>query len=176
MEPCRPPDEFAIPSGDWVRLPQEEYCYYSNFLIILFHDIKCILQSWASNWRIDKKPGTTDSDGWEYASKMIRFRDMSSNKDRRARAEMSVSPCPLDFLSRSVFSIVHVYVCMYVCMYVCVQWNDTARRRLWLRIMRREVGIAIRNVADVHKTLPKVQNGLTRYALTQSSSSGMSRS
>eukprot|EP01036_Dinobryon_divergens_P024679 gene24679-33150_t len=102
MEPCSPPDEFVIPSGDW---------------------------SWASNWRIDKKPGTTDSDGWEYASKMVRFMDISSNKDRRARAEKS--------------------------------WNDTARRRLWLRIMRREVGIVIRNAADVNKTLPKVQSGLT---------------
>jgi hypothetical protein len=23
--------------------------------------------TWASNWRIDKKPGSTDADGWEYA-------------------------------------------------------------------------------------------------------------
>lgn len=43
-------------------------------------------QSWASNWRIDKKPGVTDSDGWEYASKMSRFTDLSNNVDRKAKS------------------------------------------------------------------------------------------
>lgn len=37
---CPPPDEYPLPSGDW---------------------------SWASNWRVDKRPGLTDDEGWEYA-------------------------------------------------------------------------------------------------------------
>lgn len=40
MEKCCPPDEFVLPGGEW---------------------------GWTSNWRIDKKPGQTDSEGWEYA-------------------------------------------------------------------------------------------------------------
>ena len=40
LERCNPPDDFRLPSGEW---------------------------TWASNWRIDKKPGVTDEDGWEYA-------------------------------------------------------------------------------------------------------------
>lgn len=38
--PCKELDEITLPSGGW---------------------------NWASNWRIDKKPGITDEDGWEYA-------------------------------------------------------------------------------------------------------------
>ena len=38
--PAPPPDEAGLPGPEW---------------------------SWASNWRIDKKPGCTDADGWEYA-------------------------------------------------------------------------------------------------------------
>jgi hypothetical protein len=38
--PCKPLEEFSLPGSEW---------------------------SWASNWRIDKKPGLTDDDGWEYA-------------------------------------------------------------------------------------------------------------
>jgi hypothetical protein len=39
MEKSSPPDEFVIGS-EW---------------------------GWTSNWRIDKKPGQTDGEGWEYA-------------------------------------------------------------------------------------------------------------
>lgn len=38
--PSRPHDELTLPGPEW---------------------------SWASNWRIDKKPGYTDREGWEYA-------------------------------------------------------------------------------------------------------------
>ncbi len=38
--PSRPPDEVQLPGEEW---------------------------TWASNWRIDKNPGCTDADGWEYA-------------------------------------------------------------------------------------------------------------
>lgn len=41
-----PPDEAQLPGPEW---------------------------SWASNWRIDKKPGSTDSEGWEYARYAERF-------------------------------------------------------------------------------------------------------
>lgn len=50
LEKCPPPDEIVLPGGDW---------------------------SWASNWRIDKRPGFTDDEGWEYASKILRFRDVN---------------------------------------------------------------------------------------------------
>lgn len=40
LEICSPPEEYALPSAEW---------------------------SWASNWRIEKAPGCTDADGWEYA-------------------------------------------------------------------------------------------------------------
>lgn len=39
-ELCNCPDDFKLPGGEWC---------------------------WGSNWRIDKKPGLTDEDGWEYA-------------------------------------------------------------------------------------------------------------
>jgi hypothetical protein len=38
--PCKELDDFSLPSGEW---------------------------SWESNWRINKKPGVTDEEGWEYA-------------------------------------------------------------------------------------------------------------
>jgi hypothetical protein len=38
--PSRPADELQLPGTEW---------------------------SWESNWRITKKPGGTDKDGWEYA-------------------------------------------------------------------------------------------------------------
>ena len=38
--PSLPPDETELPGPEW---------------------------TWASNWRIDKKPGCTDAEGWEYA-------------------------------------------------------------------------------------------------------------
>jgi hypothetical protein len=38
--PARAPEELVLPSSEW---------------------------SWASNWRIDKIPGHTDVEGWEYA-------------------------------------------------------------------------------------------------------------
>jgi len=95
LEKCAPPDEIALPGGDW---------------------------SWASNWRIDKRPGLTDDEGWEYASKIARFTDSS----RVPKTEKL--------------------------------WNDKARRRLWTRIMRREVGIS--KVADVTRVMPKIQMGL----------------
>jgi hypothetical protein len=46
MEPCSPPEELALPSGEW--------CWYSN-------------------WRIDKQTGITDEDGWGYASRLSRL-------------------------------------------------------------------------------------------------------
>ena len=39
LEDCNPLEDFTLPGGEW---------------------------NWASNWRIDKKPGVTDEDGWEY--------------------------------------------------------------------------------------------------------------
>lgn len=40
LEMCNSPEDFKLPGGEW---------------------------SWASNWRIDKNPASTDEDGWEYA-------------------------------------------------------------------------------------------------------------
>jgi hypothetical protein len=94
---CKPPDEITLPNAEWV---------------------------WTSNWKIDKKPGQTDSDGWEYASRYSRF---SSNKPRAAKAEKT--------------------------------WSDKARRRLWARLMRREVNIG--KGADLSKVMPKIQLGLS---------------
>jgi hypothetical protein len=47
FEKCYPPEEISLPSAEWC---------------------------WATNWRIDCKPGLTDSEGWEYAGKFIRFK------------------------------------------------------------------------------------------------------
>lgn len=44
--PSCPPEEAELPGSEW---------------------------TWASNWRIDKSPGSTDSDGWEYARYAERF-------------------------------------------------------------------------------------------------------
>eukprot|EP00602_Paraphysomonas_sp_CaronLab_P000835 CAMPEP_0185029148 /NCGR_PEP_ID=MMETSP1103-20130426/15277_1 /TAXON_ID=36769 /ORGANISM="Paraphysomonas bandaiensis, Strain Caron Lab Isolate" /LENGTH=416 /DNA_ID=CAMNT_0027563787 /DNA_START=185 /DNA_END=1435 /DNA_ORIENTATION=- len=53
---ARAPEELPLPSSEW---------------------------SWESNWRITKKPGATDKDGWEYASRMERF----TVKDRTPKPE-----------------------------------------------------------------------------------------
>lgn len=47
FEDCKPPDEIDLPGSEWC---------------------------WVTNWRIDKKPGLTDEDGWEYASRYSRFK------------------------------------------------------------------------------------------------------
>eukprot|EP01038_Epipyxis_sp_PR26KG_P004724 gene4724-6629_t len=96
MEACKPPDEVTLPSNEW---------------------------AWTSNWRIDKTAGITDDEGWEYASRLYRFRV----KNRRNKPE------------KGIF--------------------DKARRRLWSRIMRREVGIG--KSADLAKVMPKIQIGLS---------------
>mmetsp|Transcript_57068 Transcript_57068/g.100193 ORF Transcript_57068/g.100193 Transcript_57068/m.100193 type:complete len:463 (-) Transcript_57068:126-1514(-) len=93
-EPCLPLLEITLPNNEW---------------------------SWASEWVIDKKPGATDEDGWEYASRLTRF----LAKDRIPKAE--------------------------------AHRGSTVRRRLWTRIMRREIGI---RTADIPKALQKIQIGL----------------
>lgn len=94
---CKPPDEITLPNSEWV---------------------------WTSNWKIDKRPGETDGDGWEYASKSSRF---IAGKARTAKAEKA--------------------------------WSDKSRRRLWARLMRREVNIG--KGADLTKVMPKIQQGLS---------------
>jgi hypothetical protein len=66
-------------------------------------------------------PGVTDADGWEYASRFSRFK----NLNRAPKSEAA--------------------------------WSR-ARRRLWIRAMRREATI---KQADLSKALSKVQKGLT---------------
>lgn len=43
-ETCHALDDFTLPGGEW---------------------------GWASNWRIDKKPGITDEEGWEYSPSRV---------------------------------------------------------------------------------------------------------
>lgn len=79
---------------------------------------------WVSNWRIDIKDGTTDSEGWEYAARFSRF----LIKNRKPRIEKI--------------------------------WNSRARRRLWIRSMKREAN-NIGKVSDLNKALPRIQQGLS---------------
>ena len=85
MEPCGPPDEYLIPEGDWVCI---------RYIVLKsksFLNLQDDVQVWTSNWRIDKKPGMTDSNGWEYASRMRRFSDSANNISRKAKADKLVS-------------------------------------------------------------------------------------
>eukprot|EP01039_Chlorochromonas_danica_P006962 gene6962-7702_t len=92
--PCKPLEEISLPNADWM---------------------------WMTNWKTNKMPGVTDSDGWEYASKFARFQ----SQDRPPKPE--------------------------------ARWSR-ARRRLWIRIMRRDATI---KSADLSKALSKVQLGLS---------------
>lgn len=65
FEPCKPPDEYPLPGPEWC---------------------------WSSNWKIEKKTGTTDENGWEYASNFNRFKTVERSpkfekkwKDRSRR-------------------------------------------------------------------------------------------
>jgi len=78
---------------------------------------------WECNWKIEKRAGSTDEDGWEYASKTRKFYG-SSNRNPKPEAK----------------------------------WSDTARRRVWCRVMRRE---ATNKQLEVNKVIPRIQQGLT---------------
>jgi hypothetical protein len=56
MTPCKPIEEIAVPSPEWV---------------------------WSTNWKVTKMAGGTDAEGWEYASKVSRFKA----KDRAPKSE-----------------------------------------------------------------------------------------
>jgi hypothetical protein len=56
MTPCKPIEEIAVPSTEWV---------------------------WSTNWKITKMAGVTDAEGWEYASRVSRFKV----KDRAPKSE-----------------------------------------------------------------------------------------
>lgn len=64
LQPCKPLDEITLPDSEgddgW---------------------------QWATNWKISKMPGVTDSEGWEYASRFNRFKD----KKRAPKAEATWS-------------------------------------------------------------------------------------
>jgi len=77
--------------------------------------------SWVSEWIVEKRPGATDEDGWEYASRLTRF--IAKNRVPKSEAHS----------------------------------GSTVRRRLWTRIMRREIGI---RTSDIPKALQKIQIGL----------------
>ena len=49
FEDSKPPDEVTPPGPEWC---------------------------WASNWKIEKKTGATDGDGWEYATNFARFKSL----------------------------------------------------------------------------------------------------
>lgn len=49
FEDSKPPDELTLPGPEWC---------------------------WSSNWKIDKKTGATDGDGWEYATNFARFKQI----------------------------------------------------------------------------------------------------
>lgn len=55
--PCLPLQEITLPNNEWV---------------------------WASEWEIEKRAGTTDEDGWEYASRLSRF--LVENRAPKAEA------------------------------------------------------------------------------------------
>lgn len=92
--PCLPLHEITVPNNEWV---------------------------WTSEWTVEKRPGATDEEGWEYASRLSRF--LAENRAPKAEAH---------------------------------QWS-TVRRRLWVRTMRRELGI---RTADIPKALQKIQASL----------------
>lgn len=56
FEKCSPPEDISLPSSEWC---------------------------WATNWRIDSQPGKTDSEGWEYAGRFMRFKI----PNRKSKAE-----------------------------------------------------------------------------------------
>lgn len=56
MTPCKPIEEITVPSSEWV---------------------------WSTNWKITKMAGVTDAEGWEYASRVSRFKV----KDRAPKSE-----------------------------------------------------------------------------------------
>lgn len=56
MTPCKPIEEITVPSSEWV---------------------------WSTNWKITKMAGVTDAEGWEYASRVARFKA----KDRAPKSE-----------------------------------------------------------------------------------------
>jgi len=103
-EDCKPLDELPLPSAEW---------------------------SWSSNWKIDKKPGETDNQGWVYARSLKSFQDAN-----------------------------------YV-PHVEKSWSDKSRRRLWSRMMRKELvspnaggngSLRSRSASqDMSKTLPRIQ-------------------
>jgi hypothetical protein len=64
LKPCKPLDEITLPNTDGEDGWQ-----------------------WATNWKISKMPGVTDSEGWEYASRFNRFKDVQ----RAAKAEAAWS-------------------------------------------------------------------------------------
>lgn len=99
FENCKPPDEMSLPSIEW---------------------------SWSANWKIDKKPGVTDAQGWEYARSFARFQDAN----RKPKVEKS--------------------------------WSDKSRRRMWSRMMRKDLNTSCRSPSqDITKTLPRIQQGLS---------------
>lgn len=101
---CNPPDEVLLPlSGEW---------------------------TWVSNWRIDRSPGMTDPDGWDYAIRLQSYKIY----DRK--------PC------------------------VEKTWSTTVRRRLWSRVMRREVNTILK-ITDWNVALPKIQNSLSSIHTTR---------
>ena len=61
-EESPPPDEICLPGADW---------------------------GWLSNWKIHKKAGETDGDGWEYASKIQRFYSVKNRIPKPSQAEWS---------------------------------------------------------------------------------------
>jgi hypothetical protein len=95
-EPSPPPDDIDTPGPEW---------------------------SWECNWKIEKRPGFTDQDGWEYASKTKKFYGYP-NRTQKSEGKQS----------------------------------DKARRRVWCRVMQREV--ATKQV-DIHTVIPRIQQGLT---------------
>jgi Asp-tRNA(Asn)/Glu-tRNA(Gln) amidotransferase C subunit len=101
LAPCIPRDEITLPNNEW---------------------------KWVSDWIFERKTGVTGEDGWEYASRMKRFKVQGRNP-RTCEARFS-----------------------------------SARRRLWTRVMRRDVGI--RSI-DSPAAVLKIQSGLASIHTTR---------
>ncbi|KAJ1430940.1 hypothetical protein B484DRAFT_430424 [Ochromonadaceae sp. CCMP2298] len=101
LAPCIPRDEITLPNSEW---------------------------KWVSEWIFERKTGFTDEEGWEYASRMARFK--VEGRDPRT--------------SKALFS--------------------SARRRLWTRVMRRDVGI---RSTDIPAAVLKIQSGLASIHTTR---------
>ena len=113
-EQCPPPEDIEPEGPDW---------------------------TWECNWKIEKRAGFTDEEGWEYASKHAKFYDNGKRIWNIVAGTIPKKRNPKPEASSS----------------------DTARRRLWCRVMMKRDALNGNKGGgfELNKVIPRVQQGLT---------------